>query len=505
MKERQGGLTSTEMCALLIGDSCIDKPTRNVFWTIKISDKRSNDNDDDYESVLKNEYPAKDTNSRNITKFIHITDIHTDPNYAPGSNAACHEPICCHSHHGIPQLDELKAGDWADYRHCDTQPKILDEVLHEISKKHSDAKFWLWTGDSLPHEPWTLTKDIVIKSLQSATDTFIKYKKEGLNIYPALGNHDTSPLNAFSPPGVTDERVSSRWLYESVGEMWSSFLPPSALHTFRKTGSYVVRLQPNLILVNLNTNYCARLNIWTLVDPVDPAGQLKWLVNVLSIAELFEDKVYLMMHIPPDDKECTQAWLYNYMMIIERFSDMIILQVAGHTHYDEFRLYHSLEPWAYIKRLTGLLLITPAVTPYVGNNPAYRLFSSDRETGDVLNYETFTANVTQANHDSVPHFIKSYDAKSYFGMDSVTPYIFNQLIGKFKSDDSSFVDFHNRVYMSNSDYHAIERNGTDGQILKYLIRSIKMFDPFQYQPRNVLDELYTKDLSFVPKSSNDSR
>ena len=50
-------------------------------------------------------------------------------------------------------------------------------------------------------------------------------------------------------------------------------------------GYYSVQVKPGLRVMALNTNYCTRLNPWTLYDPVDPGQQLKWLVNELYEAE----------------------------------------------------------------------------------------------------------------------------------------------------------------------------------------------------------------------------
>ena len=103
-------------------------------------------------------------------------------------------------------------------------------------------------------------------------------------------------------------------------------------------GYYTVKIKPGFRIISLNTNYCTRLNPWTLYDPVDPGNQLKWLVKELHSAELASEKVHILGHIPPDNRECTQAWLNNFLRIIDRFEHVVLAQYYGHTHRDEFRV-----------------------------------------------------------------------------------------------------------------------------------------------------------------------
>jgi len=97
-------------------------------------------------------------------------------------------------------------------------------------------------------------------------------------------------------------------------------------------GYYKVKLRPGFRVICLNTNYCTRLNPWTMFDPVDPGKQLKWLTEELHAAEMDNDKVHIIGHIPPDNRECTQAWLFNYLRIIDRFQDTVLAAYYGHTH-----------------------------------------------------------------------------------------------------------------------------------------------------------------------------
>lgn len=53
-----------------------------------------------------------------------------------------------------------------------------------------------------------------------------------MTVYPAVGNHESTPVNSFPPPFVHGNRSSS-WLYDAMAEEWSPWLPEQALKTLR--------------------------------------------------------------------------------------------------------------------------------------------------------------------------------------------------------------------------------------------------------------------------------
>jgi hypothetical protein len=57
----------------------------------------------------------------------------------------------------------------------------------------------------------------------------------------------------------------------------------------------------------------------------------------------------------------------QFMGIIGKYPGVIAMSLAGHTHMDEFRL---MSPG-------NALAITAGISPYFGNNPAYKIFTVD--------------------------------------------------------------------------------------------------------------------------------
>lgn len=203
-------------------------------------------------------------------------------------------------------------------------------------------------------------------------------------------------------------------------------------------GYYRVKVRPGFRVVCLNTNYCTRLNFWSLFDPVDPGKQLEWMMKELLEAEMDGDKVHIVGHIPPDNKECTQAWLYNYLRIVDRFQDTILAQYFGHTHRDEFRVL--LSPNYRKPKPISVAYIGPSITTYTENNPAYRVYYTDPQ-GYVKDHETYFYNLTEANKNFEPVWSKEYNAYGSFNLTNLGPYGWHRFVNQMIDDDHLFQNY----------------------------------------------------------------
>ncbi|CAG2116790.1 unnamed protein product, partial [Medioppia subpectinata] len=321
--------------------------------------------------------------------ILHITDIHLDEHYSPLIEPKCGAPYCCRSNSTtVPSTPD--AGQWGSY-FCDTPLKLLDNLFATIDWQSIDLVYW--TGDVTPHDTWQDSKEGILSASKIITSYLKKYSKSPVIV--SLGNHMAVPVGTFSPPDITNS-LSTRYVFDHMIDEWSELFPTDQLSSFRSAGYYTIKIRPGFRVIVVNTNYCARLNIWTYYQPIDPANQLKWLSNQLDLAEKASEFVHIVGHIPPDNRECTQGWLYNYLNIIERYSNTIVGQFYGHTHYDELRVYYSNYD---CNKVIGFGIISPSVTPYDGSlrlNPAYRLVKI-RDNGIIDNIETYSLDLSRAN------------------------------------------------------------------------------------------------------------
>jgi len=59
-----------------------------------------------------------------------------------------------------------------------------------------DIDYILWTGDIPPHDVWNQTQEGNIDIIKDTVDLFLQYFPH-TPIFPALGNHETTPVNRF--------------------------------------------------------------------------------------------------------------------------------------------------------------------------------------------------------------------------------------------------------------------------------------------------------------------
>lgn len=218
-------------------------------------------------------------------------------------------------------------------------------------------------------------------------------------------------VSSFAPPNLSHQDHNPSWLYEYAGEQWVRWLSPDCLSTFKKGGHYSTKLIKGLRIIALNTNYCARLNPWSLYDPVDPGGQLAFLRDQLLEAEKSKESVHIIGHVPVDHRECTEAWIYNYIRLMERFGYLIKAQYFGHTHRDEFRVVYGNDG-ASSRSPIAFQFIGPSITPYSSTNPSYRIYEVDSRTYEVVNYQTYFFNLTESNNGGGPKWRLEYEAKT---------------------------------------------------------------------------------------------
>ncbi|XP_026517535.2 sphingomyelin phosphodiesterase, partial [Terrapene carolina triunguis] len=268
-------LRPAEICGLLVGARC-------GHWDI-LSDWNVTLPGTPKPPVVP---PAPPPPGAPTTRLLFLTDLHWDQAYAPGSDPACKDPLCCRG--GRAQgPSHAGAGYWGEYSKCDLPLHTIENLLQHLARG-PPFQLAYWTGDLPAHDVWQQSRADQLRTLRTLSALLRKYLAP-LPVYPAVGNHEASPVNGFPPPYVHGNQ-SSAWLYGAMAEAWEGWLPPEALETLRLGGFYTLRLRPGLRLVSLNMNFCSEANFWLLINATDPAGQLQWLVGVLQAAEEQQEK-----------------------------------------------------------------------------------------------------------------------------------------------------------------------------------------------------------------------
>ncbi|CAF0747954.1 unnamed protein product [Brachionus calyciflorus] len=408
-------LSEDELCHAFL--ECKPVTNKVLNWTIPLTNISK-------PTITTPKTPSPDSPS---VRILHLTDIHLDLEYQPGSLANCDQPLCCRNESTSTKKDVLinnLAGQWGDYRFCDLPLWTLESMFEHISKNEK-FDFIYWTGDLGPHDVWVDSKPTQLAYFEKLTELFQKYFP-GKKVYSTVGNHDTEPDNLypFSQP------KSMSWLYDFIYEDWIMLgVPRSQKSNILKGGFYTFELYPGLRLFALNNVYCYAYNFWLFIDSFDPLEQLNFLVKVLQESENKGEKVHIIGHINPSG--CMRSFSEAYYKIVNRYESTIIGQFFGHTHSDEFELFYDLDDK---KRPVGIAYMTGSVSTYTFQNPAYRIFTIDgfykNSTFQIMDHETMFLNISETNMkpNETPIWKKEYSAKEAYGLKSLQPSEWNELI-----------------------------------------------------------------------------
>ncbi|XP_076456755.1 sphingomyelin phosphodiesterase-like [Babylonia areolata] len=430
-------LSPQEVCGLAVGPECAHPYSPFNSWNVSFPPKPK--------PPVKPRVLPKPGSPR--LRVLHLTDIHLDNWYKPGTNAVCQEPLCCRADDGPPVPGKQGAGYYGDYRNCDTPTWTLEGLFSHLSKQQFD--YILWTGDLPAHNIWNQTRAAQTGILQQLTTLMDKYFPSK-PVFPALGNHESSPVDSFPPEDITGSQ-SIHWLYNALADSWKPWLPSSALRSVRKGGYYTVSPFPGFRLISINTNACNNMNWWLYLNTTDPDGQLSWLIDTLQTAEDNKEKVHIIGHIPPGIDDCLKVWSHNYYNIIDRYESTISGQFFGHTHFDHLEVFYDT---ATLTRPTSVAYISPSVTPYSNLNMGYRIFTIDgnytTSSWEVLDHETYILNLTAANtRRQPPVWQLEYTAKAAYGMKSLFPADWNQFISRLQKNSTLLQDYYRHYYKGN--------------------------------------------------------
>jgi sphingomyelin phosphodiesterase acid-like 3 len=344
---------------------------------------------------------------------VSISDIHFNPFYDPAlinslieSNYTKWQGIFSHS--SIQGYGTHSA---------DTNYNLLNSALDNMYLLAPRPDFIMISGDFLSHdfqETYAkLSGGADPKAVHSFIDKTIAFvtwmiatRFPNTSVYPALGNND-------SYCGDYQLEPSGQFLRATV-KTWKSLLKNrsnsgSFVRTFPTRGSYSIIAPNNRAhrLIVLNTTFFSINYQNTCGDHKAEPGsdEMKWLEVELQKASAAKEKVWLVYHIPPgidvfstllrqrtsladQTSQIISFWqpTYNqqFISLVSQYSAMIAGSFAGHMHMDSFELFQSAN-----QNAVSFVHITPAISPLFGNNPAFELFSYNRQSSALKDYTVY--------------------------------------------------------------------------------------------------------------------
>ncbi|CAH1111058.1 unnamed protein product [Psylliodes chrysocephalus] len=376
-------------------------------------------------------YPevSHDSNEKPMT-ILHLTDFHITPDYEVGGVSNCGYPVCCKKGLGNSLKGE-KASKWGDYN-CDIPPWLLGATLQHLNHTYKDVEIVYFTGDIIDHTVWNTSvesnTEMIYYTYKALAESFPKAK-----IFSVIGNHESNPLNVFSPPfpDIIKKGLSTDWLYELMGKVWRPWLSPQALETVKYQGYYAQTVSPRLKVIGLNNNVCYNFNWWLMYHTEYINEQLQFLNKELEESEKNGQFVHILGHVSVGNQECIQPWEVSYNRIVQRFAHIIKGQFVGHTHTDELKVFYDINSKPINMAFNGASL-----TPYLKYNPNYKVVYVNPTSMDIVDIDTYSFNMTEANlyRDRTPAWSKLYSMKQAYNLPDLSPTSFDVFANRLLKD-----------------------------------------------------------------------
>lgn len=355
-------------------------------------------------------------NSENEVHFLSTADIHFNP-FSSCKTVPC--PL-------IEKLQKTSGQEWAkvfdvldnskEKYYEDTNYALLKSALEEFKKEadKENIRFVLVLGDFLAHEMKEkyayYTND---KSFRNYSD-FIKKTLEFISfefnqafphkdVFMVVGNNDSYEDDyVFTLKGK---------FFHEIGQQWSRLIKDTnnsenMRDQFSEGGYYAINLpeDKDLRLIILNSVIFSKNACCNNIKKA-ATNQLAWLRKELESSRKNNQKVILIMHIPPGVDvyssvkkklfTVVEFWqpTYNesFQKILDTYSSSIMAILSAHTHMDWFQTLTN----GYHENI--LISSTPAISPLFGNNAAFKIYTYSTSSLQLQNFSTYSKSL-KGNH-----------------------------------------------------------------------------------------------------------
>ncbi|XP_003402022.1 sphingomyelin phosphodiesterase 1 isoform X1 [Bombus terrestris] len=427
--DSKSNLTANTVCGVVLESKSCPLSDPEFDWNIHI-DNNSN-------AIIT------DNETQKQIKILQITDLHYDPLYEPYGNSICREPVCCRKGQNEPNMTQF-AGFWGDYNSCDTPWHAITDALNHIKDTHQDIDFIYFTGDIIDHGVWETSKEGNVQSLVKIYE-YIHDTFNDTIIYPIFGNHESNPLNQFAPKNITQDNLTTNWLYKLMADLWIVYgwLPEHTRSTILQGGYYTVVPKRGFRIIALNSNVCYSYNWWLWYNPQDPDNQLHWLATILSEAERNDEFVHVLSHIPSNSNSCFKTWKREYLRIIDRFSHIIKAEFNGHTHNDEIAIFYNSDMKAKNVAWNG-----GSITAYSKLNPNYKIYIVNCSNYEVADYQNWMYDLSSANKNIHvrPTWYKSYSFKTEYDLPDLSVKSLNNWLSTAAKNETLLNKYYKNFY-----------------------------------------------------------
>jgi sphingomyelin phosphodiesterase acid-like 3 len=323
---------------------------------------------------------------------------------------------------------------------ADTNYPLLARALSGIQQNLGSSPLVIYTGDVLGHnfaaQFFKLYGRMDISAMEAFADKTVSFFTQLVKSYVGnipvmfvLGNADS--YTGFGPGrkflSNTADIFYTNWIGATTDQQ-------EFLNTYKAGGYYSAQpLGANVMVIALNTFILSTLQLGAKECAVQ--AELAWLEERLSAARSSGKAVWLLMHLSPGmylgetaDKLTSGGHLFSaskilkpryqarLLKILSSYSDIITMMLAGHTHMDEFRNIFG----GTTLQAKGFLEITPGITPYFNNNPAFKIFALSKLNNAPVDYRSLNCDLAAKTAPFEPYYTFStayFDGLAHVSLD----------------------------------------------------------------------------------------
>ncbi|SNX82905.1 related to acid sphingomyelinase [Melanopsichium pennsylvanicum] len=377
-------------------------------------------------------------------RVLHMSDIHVDPRFFVGGEAACTNGRCCRADaynstlsNGnftqgmLPKSNISEVSDyWGNYK-CDTPWSLALSSLEAVTPLNGgeDVDMTIHTGDMVVHDlAQYISQDLVKYTHQSLYDSIRSMLGKG-PVFNAIGNHDSAPSDFASQGALPDGRSDQlSWDWDNLARLWEAegwFNHKEAEQVRSHYAGYSVTPRKGLRIIAINTDFWYKNNVFNMIHTQDPdySGSLRFLTDELFRAEERGERVWIVGHVLTgwDGSNPLDNPTNLFYQIVDRFAPHVIAHIFfGHTHEDQFNVFYSNNGTSRAaEKANAVSFMAPSVTPGNNVNPALRIMDVNATTYEVMDYHQFYTAVptfpSLPSTDHGPVFEYLYSARTAYG------------------------------------------------------------------------------------------
>lgn len=377
-------------------------------------------------------------------RVLHMSDIHVDPRFFVGGEAACTNGRCCRADAYNSTLSSgnftpgmLPRGNisepanyWGNFM-CDAPWSLALSSLEAVTPLNGgeEVDMTIHTGDMVVHDlAQYISQDLVKYTHQSLYDSIRAMLGKG-PVFNAIGNHDSAPSDFASQGALPDGRSDQlSWDWGNLARLWEAegwFNHSEAEQVRSHYAGYSVTPRKGLRIVAINTDFWYKNNVFNMIHTRNPdfSGSLRFLTDELFHAESRGERVWIVGHVLTgwDGSNPLDNPTNLFYAIVDRFAPHVIAHIFfGHTHEDQFNVFYANNGTSKTaEQAKAVSFMAPSITPGNNVNPALRIMEVDATTYEVMDYHQFYTAVPtfpdlpRGNHGPVWEFL--YSAREAYG------------------------------------------------------------------------------------------